>query len=295
MDSGNYLLPVLMALASAAGALSMAFNLRRARTIEDTPTAKIRSAAQGYVELNGFARADTEAPLLAPLTGKPCLWYRYSIESYQRGGKNSRWQTIESGTSERLFLLDDSTGHCHVDPRRAEVSVLTRQSWQGRQRHPLQPGGSVLGQLFGGNYRYTEQRIEADDWLYVLGWFETLHAPGPAQQAQARMKTLLNTWKQDRDALLARFDRNGDGELDLQEWEQARQAATREAHHYALQQPAPIPVNTIGIPPLRDRPFLIATRDPQHLARHYRRNAGLSLLIGLGIAALIAWQAWSGT
>jgi hypothetical protein len=46
--------------------------LRKARSIEDTPTSKISSAAQGYVELIGSAKAD-QALLSAPLTNTPCL------------------------------------------------------------------------------------------------------------------------------------------------------------------------------------------------------------------------------
>lgn len=42
--------------------------LHRARLIEDTPTSRIRSAAQGYAELEGRAVALGD-PLYAPLSG----------------------------------------------------------------------------------------------------------------------------------------------------------------------------------------------------------------------------------
>ena len=71
-------------------------NLRRYQAIADTPTSKIRSASQGYVELSGtIEKADSPdiQPLSGPLTGLPCVWYRYSIERYRRSGKSSHWQT----------------------------------------------------------------------------------------------------------------------------------------------------------------------------------------------------------
>ena len=52
----------------------------RARIIEDTPTSKIRSAARGYVELEGRARAFNNKPIQARLSHMPCLWYKYKIE-----------------------------------------------------------------------------------------------------------------------------------------------------------------------------------------------------------------------
>src|SRR5690606_16652826 len=111
-------LSLLPALTAAAGGLAlMARQLRRARLIEDTPTSRIRSAPQGYVELTGFARevAAADTPLRGPLTGKPCVWFRYRIERYQRG-KRSGWHPVESGASAQWFELDDGSGRCWIDP-----------------------------------------------------------------------------------------------------------------------------------------------------------------------------------
>src|SRR5579871_4099491 len=66
-------------------------NLKFGRVIADTPTAKIRSAAQGYVELLGQGHRLNGEPSFAPLSKLPCIWYRYAIE---RRSKN-RWFMIE--------------------------------------------------------------------------------------------------------------------------------------------------------------------------------------------------------
>lgn len=63
MNLSAWLPPLLIATAGSGGIVLMAVNLRKARTIEDTPIAKIRSAAQGYVGINGFARALDSEPL----------------------------------------------------------------------------------------------------------------------------------------------------------------------------------------------------------------------------------------
>ena len=289
------LLPPALVLGSAGGGIAlMAANLRKARTIEDTPLAKIRSAAQGYLSISGSAGAIDNDMVIAPLTGRPCLWYRYTIERRDRGRNSSSWTTVESGASDKLFALDDRTGVCHVDPRRAEVTSAITQRWYGSERRPLGPprqASALFTISFGGNrYRYTEHRIQAQEWVYALGWFETFHAPSLAERTKEETRRLLNTWKQDRDALLARFDVNGDGEISLQEWERARRAAQQQAERAVREQPATPPVNTLSRSPLRDQPFLLGTADPRDMARKYRRNALLALLGGFALAGFMFWK-----
>lgn len=282
-------------LISAGGGLAlMAVNLRKARTIEDTPTAKIRSAAQGYLSISGVARALDDDMVIGPLTGRPCLWYHYTIERRDSDNDGTRWNTIERGSSEKLFALDDTTGVCHVDPRRAEVTAAIAQCWQGDERKPFGPPRGMQSKFgISRRYRYTENRIHAQEWVYALGWFETLHAPSLAERTDAQTKALLNEWKQNRDALLARFDSNRDGEIDLHEWERARAAAKQQAQREVMQEQPAAAVNTLSHSPLREHPFLIATRDPRDMASKYRRNAFTSLAAGFGFAVFIFLKFYS--
>ena len=81
---------VALALVFLASLWLWRANFRRARAVADTPTSRIASAHQGYVELHGVARSDQPEPMRAPLTKRPCVWYRYTIE--RKGGKN-KWIT----------------------------------------------------------------------------------------------------------------------------------------------------------------------------------------------------------
>ena len=75
-------------------------HLHRARLIEDVPTSLIRSASQGYVELQGIGRL-LDGPVIAgPLSGKRCTWWSYRVEE-RGGGKDRRWITRDSAASER--------------------------------------------------------------------------------------------------------------------------------------------------------------------------------------------------
>ena len=93
------------------------------RLIEDTPISRIRSAAQGYVELSGEGRLPPDAQNKAPLSGIPCTWWRYKVEERSNSRESRGWSTVDSGTSEVSFLLDDGTGRCLIDPRGADLDI----------------------------------------------------------------------------------------------------------------------------------------------------------------------------
>ena len=91
------------------GSLYVAWRfLKRLQLVEDTPQSLIRSASQGYVELQGEARLMPGEPILAPLSRMRCVWWRYRVEQYVRAGRSSGWRTVQSGTSPDLFLLADA-------------------------------------------------------------------------------------------------------------------------------------------------------------------------------------------
>lgn len=296
--SGDIIAVIVIFGITLVALYSLFNNLLKARLIEDTPTSKIRSASQGYVELSGFAERYDDNLLVAPLTGQPCVWFHYTIERYESNGKNSHWRTVEQKTSDQLFTLRDSTGECAVNPRRADISTSWVRSWRGHSRKPVatNASASLLGMALSGRYRYTEKVIRDQDYLYALGHFQSLHAASPEQQQNQKAKVLLNQWKQDYDRLLERFDSDASGDLDLAEWEQARQAAYTAARDYVIDNYSDNAVHVLAYSPERRKPYLISTTDPRMLSRRYRLRAmGMTILFmlsgGLGIYLLAGLRA----
>lgn len=266
--------------------------LRRARWVEDTPTSKIRSAAQGLVELVGQVEAGGNPPLVSPLAGHPCLWYRFTVEELQRRGRNTEWRTIERGSSDRPFLLRDDTGTCRIQPGAAEVHPRRRRRWEGNQRRPLghtAPTG-VLG-LLGRRYRYTEEWLQEGDQLYALGWFESRGGGRDAKAPEALARQIIRDWKADYPNLLARFDRNADGQLDELEWERVRAAAAAEAQQQIRREGAQPVVHTLTRPPHQGLPFLLSDHHEEDLGRRLRRQSGWSMA-GMIIAGAAAGWLW---
>ena len=274
---------VLVVAVAGGGWLSFRF-LHIARVLEDTPTSRIRSAAQGYVELVGRSKALAGAANIAPLTQRPCVWWRFRIQrrtgSASRGQRRTKWQTVQSGRSEQPFALDDGTGVCIVQPAGAEVLTAETTSWYGDTPWPtLAPGRRAP---FGEpEYRYYEERIYEHEQVHVLGQFRT-HSGTAHAGRDADVAALLAEWKQDQAALIERFDADGDGAVSLEEWERARAEARRTVVERHLQQPVPDAVHSIGRPDGR-RLYLIAAYPERELARRYRRRA-LFAFVGFGIA-----------
>lgn len=209
-------------------------------------------------------------PIRSPLTGQVCLWWSYKIT---RGSGKSR-RVIASGRSDGLFLFEDGTGHCIVNPDGADVIPTRSRSWRGSTETPL--GGPETGSWFG-SYQYTETLLQVGLPLYGLGWFET-HGGGHAAATIAEdTARLLRHWKRDQHWLVSKFDHNRDGAIDMQEWETARREARRVAEAAAAQNAGAPDVDVLMRPP-DDRLFLLSGIPPERLTRRFRRFAFLSAL-----------------
>lgn len=302
LDAQEFWLIAALLAAAVAGLFYLTFrNLRRARLIEDTPTARVRSAPQGYVELEGYARRMEGAPVYAPLTGSPCVWYRYAVEKHASNGKRSEWRTVESGVSEAIFHLQDDTGLCIVDPDGADVHPSVHQVWYGsapRPPHGPGPGdaglfGRAIGALFsGGDYRYSENRIQNNDPLYALGLFTSSGGDEASTSLAIEVGDLLRQWKRDPEELRRRFDKNGDGRIDLHEWEEARQAAEQIVLKQRAASPPQPAACVLRKPATGGQPFILAATPQHKLANRYRLRAFAFmlgfLLTGTGLTWLLA-------
>ncbi|HEX4871834.1 MAG TPA: GIDE domain-containing protein [Nevskiaceae bacterium] len=266
--------------------------LGRIRLIENLPTSRVRSAAQGFVELEGQARPLPGEPVLAPLTRKPCCWWRYRIEEkrQRRVGNQTRteWVTIDSGHSDALFRLCDTTGDCIVDPVDAEVIPSQCDTWYGRTRGWSGPPATGWSSRLFARYRYREERVALGDDLYALGWFASQTAETSPDRA-AQLREGLAELKRDPRRLAA-LDRNGDGLVDAEEWDQARQTLERQLREQAVSQSVDPDLHVLRKPPDR-RPFLLSTRAQAELVRQGRwaaaaALAGALLAAGLVLAAL---------
>lgn len=264
-EGWSYCLPALALFSLFAWRSS----LKRLRAIRDTPTSRIASAAQGYVEVIGRGRDLTDTPLISHLRMLPCLWYRYRVEERYRTKDGEAWRTIDKGESRTSFIIQDNTGSCVVDPQQAEISTIYRDQWQLLDK------------------RYTEWTLLKNDAIYVLGEFRTLRG-SDGIDARAELNAILAEWKRDMPALHRRFDLNNDGVLDVDEWMLARKAAKREVDKRIRELQAQPDFNTIS-QPNDGKLYLISNLTPEDLSRRYLYWSWGNLLIFFASLAGSGW------
>ena len=262
-------------------------NLKKARYLLDTPTSKIRSAAQGYVELYGVLKEGV-GPMFAPLSGQTCVWWSFSVDQQvQNERKQQSWKTVEKGSSGALLCLSDGTGDCLIDPQGAHILPMTKKVWYGTARHPLknQMHAHFLQTLLVGakRYRYTEQRLHAHEPLYAIGDFVTRGGGREAFDLSASQGALIREWKGDFVGLVRRFDQDGNGELDQQEWQAVRDSAKQQAQR--IQQAQQIePAQHYLRKPQENRPFVLSSYGEDAIAKRLRWQALLAGLVCVGSA-----------
>lgn len=241
--------------------------LHRLRAVSGTPTSRIGSAAQGYVELIGHGKV-YETPILSRYSNLPCLWCRYKLE--RRRSDNKGWHTEESGENSAPFIIDDGTGICVVDPQGAEILTQHKDSWMK------------------GDHRYTEWRLLDIDTIYTLGEFKTVGGSNTTLTHEELVKQVLSEWKIDNENLMKRFDLDENGVLDMQEWMLARQAAKREAEK-RLDQARTEPDINFMLKPHDGRLYLISNFDQDKLALRYKLWTWAHVIILFGSLGGLSW------
>ncbi len=261
---------VILVLLAVAGFIGAYYFFIRQRIIEDTPTSKIRSAAQGYVELAGHGGLLEGPPIIAPLTTTPCTWYSYKVEEHRSSGKNSHWKTIAKGQSDDLFLIIDDTGQCVIDPEGASVTTAAKDVWYGTTSQPRRGLKTGTGLFSKGRYRYTEKRLHIKESLYAIGLFKTVGGAGDVFDVDGDVRGILKEWKQNSESLLAKFDANKDGQIDIQEWQAVREAALREVMAKHSERSTEAPVNLMSKTADKRRPYLLSAIPQYSLSRRFQ-------------------------
>lgn len=285
---GFLALAVLLAAGTVYAVYRFFVSVRRDRFAADTPIAHIRSAAQGYVHLEGQAGPPPEGSMTAPLSGLPCVWWDYKIEQRQSTAANNRdnWHVVDRATSVAPFSLSDGGGECLVGPVGADVTPTSHETWYGDTPRPVcLPGVSGRGWQPDRGYRYVERLICPGAHLTVLGELRSRSIIESIEQAVGKV---VVEWKQDQAALLARFDRNHDGQLDAAEWEAVRAAARQQVEASIASKEARVSV--VG-QTTHGEPFLIAPLDGKRLVDREKHRAAFALVASVVLALLTAWAA----
>lgn len=149
------------------------------RRIEDLPTSKIGTAAQGLVEFQGQARVYGGRGFVA-LDGTPVVYSQIQVE-YYKSGKNGGWRTRWSYEVGDRFLIEDSSGLAHVIVEGADFFLEQETTlWNEVPRDQkvlfLSSAGRNIdnpSRMDSGSWRIAERRITEGESVLVIGKFKT--------------------------------------------------------------------------------------------------------------------------
>lgn len=245
-------------------------SLATGRSFEDIPTSVIRSAPQGWVELQGVANAADGAVLHSPLTGDACVWYHIRVTQGD--------STIRDETSNAPFLVNDGTGECVVDPKGAEIEVKKKAVWSGQTPEPTSRPrkGSSVSTLT--RYTYFEQLIRPGEKLTVQGRFVS---DDPFQVSLPDLiRETVSNWKKDP-KMRERFDADANGTLNASEFSELRVQAIRHAGEtYGGRAEQPV-INRLVADSQGGRPVVITSLQQDEFSKRTSAKAWMRVLIGV--------------
>lgn len=162
------------------------------------------------------------------------------------------------------FYLADEVGRCLLYPDEAEIVT--------------QPAD---------NHLYWLHAIYPGQPLHVLGDMRTYGGENINYGHRQRVAELLAQWKSRPHNLLNQFDRNDNGRLDPEEWDEVVQAAHNMAYEDKLEQQK-YPGTHIIERSEGGRLFMITNIPPEQLALRYHLASWLHMFFWLGLL-LLGW------
>lgn len=184
----------LFVLLAAALLVGLAFlgtgllALWRWRVLSRDEADQFRAGRDGPLEVTGTATpTDDLTPFTAAVSRTTCVVCEIQAQKYETDQHGGSWNTIESRTSVRPFIVESPVGDIRVEPDGANLvldeeivaSVDSGEEATGytaaffdavgvkRRTGSLDVG--VTDIEYGGKYRVREARVDVDEVVYVAG------------------------------------------------------------------------------------------------------------------------------
>jgi hypothetical protein len=150
--------------------------LQRRHLILDTPFSKIRSASMGMVELSGLAVGPYT--MIAPLSARPCYYYRTLVWEWKRQGRSNQWVKVAAECKHLPFFLDDNTARVLVDPRGADLDIHCdfKEEFSDALFTTKDPPPGTVRAFLGRHGVETSNKIKVEEYcikpknsLFILG------------------------------------------------------------------------------------------------------------------------------
>lgn len=176
---------VAIALYGGAAAVKRVLEARRVRGVERAriepyravPVVAIAAAAESKVTAV-IGRVVGHPPLIAPLTGRRCVYWQIEVEKTFANRHDDRARSVLDCSPTRTFTIADDSGEAVIDPAWAEIAVdpeVGQQLVPVDARHPAaqswleRHGLATRGRFVRRNQTLIESALTADVSIAVVG------------------------------------------------------------------------------------------------------------------------------
>lgn len=257
--------------------------------MRSTPTVMVRSAMDGYVELAGHLEPlATGGTITAPVSGKPCVWYRCRVQELDLSLSGGLWVDLFVDEEQRPCRLRDGSGICILDtPLALAIFGRKRETWTVNlplRRKPLPH--ALQGMDRDGlrtPLRFVEERLEANVPGYAIGEMHTVRLTDgddePARKA-------IDGWKRWRTDYIPRLRGAPERVVPNPDVPQAVEVRRRAIPAYARACGMRGKwFRILGPTDSVRHPFLVAGEDQRLLGRRLRRRIAITAMIAALAAA----------
>ena len=126
--------------------------------------------------------------------------------------------------------------------------------------------------------------------LYALGLYKTVGGASSQFNVNNDVRDIISEWKSDSEALMAKFDKNKDGEIDMEEWQAVREEANQAVLARHAEEKNTPPVNVMSNTRDRRRPYLLSAMSQSSLIKRYYYYSSSLIILFFICGTIATWM-----
>lgn len=189
---------------------------KRKMVMKNIPTSKIKTMVMGEIEINGITKAKYH--FNAPFSFQKCVYYSYEVYKWVWSDNKRKQVLVAWGNSGNTpFYATQDGAKVLINPKGAIMHGGVKHTFNGNNI----TANIAFSKYLTGDYKIVERHIPVGISLYIIGFAKPNRFSAKLKKINfiERLKKLKNNKEK-----LKTFDKNNDGIIDDDEWDNAKEA-----------------------------------------------------------------------